>query len=502
MLDVAVVGAGLGGLSAAVHLAAAGHRVTLLEKGDAPGGKASRVDVDGYSFDTGPSLVTMPEVLEDLFAAAGERRADHLPMERLPLQCRYFFPDGARIDFLDDRAATLAQIARHEPEDVRRWERLLDDTARMYEVVGRPFLEHPYEGFGSFGRVVTGDPLEALKWGALQGMLGDMARKSLRSERMRWVMHRFATYAGGGPDRTPASFATIVHVETAGGAWYPQGGIYGLVRAVEALALRQGVRIEYGTPVEQLLVSGSRISGLVAGGRERRFDVVVCNADPVYAAEKLLEPAVVRRAGLDGHRKQELGLSGFVLLLGVRGRLDQLAHHNVAFPPQYAPEFDDLFRQQRMPQQPTVYLCVPSRTDASRAPAGCESVFVLVNAPATAHRDDWEALRPAAVERTKAALRRIIPDLDARIAVERTLTPQDLLVRYNAPGGSIYGVSPHGRLSPFHRPQARVRDVQGLYFAGGGTHPGGGIPLVIRSGRFAAQMVAQDYGHAAGRRAS
>jgi phytoene desaturase len=435
----------------------------------------------------------MPEVLEALFARAGERLADHVALTRLDLQCRYLFRDGRVVDFHDDEARTLESIAACEPADAPRFRELVQKTGRMYEVVGRPFLEHPYDGFSAFSRVVTGNPLEAMKWGALQGMLGDIARRSLKSERLRWIVHRYATYAGGGPARTPASFATIVHVETKGGAFYPRGGIYALVEAVAGLARRVGVKIETGADVERIEAQGGAVTGLRVGGASRRFDAVVSNADPVFVAERLLDPASARAAGLQAHVKQGLGLSGFVLMLGVKGRLEHLAHHTVLFPPRYDPEFADLFDRDRMPEEPTVYLCIPSRTDPTRAPDGCESVFAMINAPANAHRVDWAALAPVAVERIKKAIEYAVPGLRARIVAEHVRGPGDLLSMFHAPGGSIYGVSPHGRLSPFHRPLARSK-LKGLYFSGGGTHPGGGIPLVVRSGQFAAQLLAQDLG--------
>jgi phytoene desaturase len=495
MGDVAVIGAGLGGLSSAVHLAAAGHRVTLLERTGKLGGKASRHEEQGFSFDTGPSLLTMPEVVEELFQAAGEKLADHLELLRLRLQCRYLFPDGKQVDFVDDMDETVAGIEQLGAGEGERWRALVDLSMRMNGAIGRPFLENPFDGWGSFSRLFLGAPLDAMRFGALQGRLANLAARYLTSEQARWILHRYATYAGGGPARTPASFATIVDVETRGGAFYPMGGIHALVQAVGGLARRAGVDIVLNADVRRLVVEEGVVKGLVVDDQVRRFDAVVSNADPVTVGEKLLSPEEARRAGLVRHQQQELGLSGFVLMLGLRGRLDQLAHHTVVFPEGYADEFKDLFTHDRMPERPTVYLCVPSRTDPSRAPEGCESLFAMINAPANAQRTDWNALRPTAVERIKSAIERVVPDLRSRIVTQADVGPEQLRERYLAPGGSIYGISPHGVLSPFHRPRARSK-LRGLYFAGGGTHPGGGIPLVIRSGRFAAEMVARQLGGA------
>jgi phytoene desaturase len=492
-LEVAVIGAGLGGLSAAVHLAAAGHRVTLFEKNAAPGGKAARFEARGYSFDTGPSLLTMPHVVDELFAAAGDERGKHLEFLRLPLQCRYLFDDGAGLDLLDDRAETLRRIAALEPSDAPRFGALLETARQIYEVTGVPFLERPYEGFVQFGKTIAGRSMAALKWGLLQGTLGDVARRSLGSERLRWIVERYATYSGGGPGASPAAFAMILHLESAEGAWYPRGGIGALVREIAALAQRTGVTFVPGADVERIVIRDGAARGVVVNGAETAFDAVVSNADPVFVGQRLLDPASAKRAGLDKHARQELGLSGAVLLLGVRGRLDQLAHHTVLFPKTYPLEFRDLFAREQAPEDPTVYLCIPSRTDPTRAPEGCESVFAMINAPATSGRVDWTAQAPELRERI---LRRIekaaIPDVRARIEVESFVGPDELRGRYHAPGGSIYGVSPHGRLSPFHRPMPRAKNLAGLYFAGGGTQPGGGVPLVIRSGRFAAQLLAAD----------
>lgn len=238
--------------------------------------------------------------------------------------------------------------------------------------------------------------------------------------------------------------------------------------------------------------------GVREHGRLDRFDAVVSNADPVFVADRLLEPSAARRSGLRKHLRQDLSLSAVVVMLGVKGRLDHLAHHNVMFPKHYPEEFRDLFDREEPPEDPTIYLCIPSRTEAGRAPDGCESVFALINAPATSGRADWQAKRPVIQERIKAALeRRLIPDLRSRIEVEEWVGPDELRGRFNAPGGTIYGVTPHGRFSPFHRPMPRAPGLRGLYFAGGGTHPGAGIPLVVRSGQFAAELIERDL--AAGR---
>lgn len=490
MARIAVIGGGLGGLSAAIHLATRGHRVVLLEKNVTLGGKAGRLERDGFLFDTGPSLVTMPEALDELFAAAGRSRAQALPLVRLETQCRYFFADGASLDVHDDQARTAEAIDAIAPGEGQRFLALLALAARLHDVAGRPYLERPYEGFPSLGLQIGTRGISLLPLLA-RGTLGDLARDTVRDPRLRQLVGRFATYAGGAPDRSPAALAMVLHVEHAGGAWYPPGGIASIPRALEQLARDVGVEIRTNAPVSEIATNGGRVVGVHAPELER-FDAVVTNADPVATARHLLPAPVARAAGLAQLERAELGLSGVLLLLGIRGRLPQFAHHNVMFPADSAREFADVFDRHIVPEDPVVYVSVASRTDPSRAPADDECVTCLVNAPATGGNGDFRAQRASLVERIVSRLERLVPDLRSRIVVEELIDPDQYAERYAAPGGSIYGISPHARFSPFHRPLARVEKLAGLYFAGGGTHPGGGIPLVVRSGRFAADLLEAD----------
>jgi phytoene desaturase len=486
---VVVVGGGFGGLSAALHLSARGHRVTLLERSGMLGGKASRFARDGFSFDTGPSLVTMPEILDELFASVGEKREELLPLVRLDPQCRYFFADGRSVDLCDARRATLDRIAAFAPGEEGRFGRALDQSRKIYDTIGAPFLAQPMEGMASLIKAFASSPFSSLRFGALQGAIGDFSRQASAQEQLQWIVQRYATYAGGGPLRTPAAFAMILHIETAMGAWYPLGGVHSIVRAMQQVLEKRGVTLRLISPVESISVEKGRVTGVVVNGRTEPCDAVVVNADPVTTARHLLAPELVRRSGLDRHLTQELGLSGAVLMLGVRGRLDHLAHHTVLFPRQYREEMSDLFEQHRAPLDPTVYLCIPSRTDPTRAPSGDESLFCMINAPAFDEATGPKETATELIQRIKRVVERVVPDLRQRIAVEEFIGPADLKRRLDAPGGSIYGVSPHGTMAPFVRPRQQVRGVRGLTFAGGGTHPGGGIPLVIRSGRFAAELL-------------
>jgi phytoene desaturase len=477
-------------MSAAIHLAARGHHVTLMEGSDRLGGKAASFERDGFSFDTGPSLLTLPQVVDELWSAAGAVRSAELHLVRLDPQCRYFFPDGSKLDLSDVPAATLAAIGEFAPEDVLPFAAALGHARHIYETLGRPFLEQPLESLIAGARSFSSKPVEALRHGVFAGSLRDFAARSVKDERLRWIIERFATYAGGSPARTPGSYANILHVEMTLGAWYPMGGIRALVRGIAGLLDRVRVAVALKTPVKRISLRPNGGFHVFAGDHRLEFDVVIANADPTTVVGKLLDPAQTR--GLQHLLRAELSLSGVVLLLGVRGYLEHLSHHNVVFPKNYPEEFVDLFDRRRHPQDPTVYVSVPTRTDRSGAPDEHEAVYCMTNAPAL-RPEDSEDGREEVVARIKSVLTRLIPDLASRTVFEHCVGPADLRDRCGAPGGSIYGLSPHSWYAPFHRPLQRVARLPGLYFAGGGTQPGGGIPLVIRSGQFAADLVTRDF---------
>jgi phytoene desaturase len=482
-----VVGAGFGGLAAAAQLAARGAQVTVLERAAEVGGKAAFLERDGFSFDAGPTLLTMPEIVRETFAATGTRLDDVVDLVRLDPICRYVLPDGREFSIHRDGAKTEASIAAIAPEDAARWQPFVEECARIYEAAGRPYLDAPYDGALGFAqRMLRGGP-RAVKLSTGFSSLADVGRKYFRSAAMRACVGRFATYAGGAPDATSAAFAMVVWVEVALGAFYPRGGIHRLARALAAAVEAMGVRIVRSAEVTALTFTGERATGaFVEGGAHFAADLVVCDVDPLTVVQKLVPPSMATRARAELEAR-EPSLSGFAWAFGVEGPMPSGAHHNVIFPRDYDAEFDAIFRRGVAPEDPTVYVSVPSVSDASRAPAGCHSVFTLVNAPASAAVDP-ERMRAVVLARLE---RSFAPGIGARIRSEAFVTPSDI-ARTGAAGGAIYGAAPHGVLAPFERPRNRADFARGLYFVGGATHPGGGVPLVMRGGRFVAELAERD----------
>jgi len=513
---VVIVGAGIGGLSSAIRLAASGYHVRIFERQPCVGGKLNQREMQGFSFDTGPSLITMPYVLRELFQAANRRLEDYLDLIPLDLTCRYFYRDGLILNAWRDTELLAAEFARLNPHDGEAFYRFLAFTRTIYQAAADPFLYHslgsPIAVLNTFIQyVLQGHPgvvddlsgstmlsrLRAVFAALSPATLDDCIRSFFADEHLRQLFDRYATYNGSSPYKVGAVYSIIPYVELADGGWYPRGGIYALAEALERLARELGVDIETGCDVRRILVERGRARGVVlADGRVIRSDAVIANSDVVTTQSELLPPAVVTRRALRKLKALEPSCSGFVLLLGTDKQYPQLAHHNIFFSDDYPAEFEDLFTQHIPVRNPTIYVCATTRSDASQAPAGHENLFVLVNAPYLTAASDWERDAPAYRERILNQLVSYtqidLHDLREHIVCEAILTPEDFKREYGSNAGSIYGLSSNARMAPFTRPGNRSKKVRGLYFVGGSTHPGGGVPLVMLSGKIVAEMVGAD----------
>ncbi|WP_223642036.1 NAD(P)/FAD-dependent oxidoreductase [Corallococcus sp. EGB] len=469
---VAVIGGGIGGLTAAGLLAREGHAVTLFEGGPSLGGKAQAVTVEGLTLDTGPTLLTLPALVRDTFEQLGA--LDLLPpFTELEPQCTYHFADGCGFTAYKDLERMADSAAELRPIERKGVHSFYAEAAAIWRAAGEPYLEAPFEGMAGFMARVARRGIGAMLAGMKLDTLHALAAKHFQTHHLRQYVGRFATYAGGSPYASSAAFALIPHIEHAYGVHHVRGGIGALVEALGQAVRRLGVTVHLDTRARfERVPGGYRVEPV-----SEVFDSVVVNADPLASLRRESEP---------------LSLSGFVLLLEVEGRTP-VPHHAVMFGGDYQKEFDELFAGQ-LAADPTVYVCNPSATDPSMAPLGRTGLFVMVNAPAMPleegraeqARREWESRAGRVREQMFEKLLRHHPALKGRVRVVGQRSPVDLAAR-GAPGGSIYGFLPHGRFGPFRRPRIRG-GTPGLFFAGGGTHPGGGVPLVMLSGRFAAQM--------------
>ncbi len=491
-----IIGSGLGGLAAACTLAARGHKVTVFERNSWSGGKAAVINEQGFRFDMGPTILTMPSVLNRVFRESGRKLKDYLDLVPLDPQWRSFFNDGATLDLHADTtkmAGTLDEFATGSGEryrDLIKWSRHLHRISEEY------FFWKPIGGLadmfsvrGSLGLGTLRDVLSMRPGRSVGGEL----RRRMREPRVAQMLDHFTQYVGSAPDASPAVLAGIAHMQTGEGVWYPMGGIGAIPAALRRLALELGVSVREHCGVRRIVVDGSAVRGVETDkGEFVALGAVISNSDSVRTHRELIGGAVAER--FDKRRGYEPACSGVVLYLGLRQRYEHLLHHNFVFSRDTEEEFDAIYRRGEPAPDPTCYLCAPAQTDPAVAPAGGEALYVLVHTPYLRPHHDWATMLPVYRRTILDKLKRTagLEDIEQRIVFERTLTPQGINDRYHVLNGAIYGLASHGKFIGAFKPSNRSPDVRGLYLAGGAAHPGPGMPMVLMSGWIAADTLDTD----------
>ncbi|HTY72897.1 MAG TPA: phytoene desaturase family protein [Actinomycetes bacterium] len=494
MSRVVVVGAGMGGLAVAARLAVKGHRVVVCEQAETYGGKLGWYERDGFAFDTGPSLLTLPAVWRDTFLKTGRPMEECVDLVEVDPVAHYRFPDGTELDVPNDRlracAAFQDAFGGTAGED---WRRFLAHAGEVWAVTRKPFLESALSGprdLLGWSRRVS-DVRTVAPWRSLD----HVARRFLRDPRQRQFLWRYATYTGSDPRRTPAALCVVPWVEQTFGAWYVLGGLRRLGDALYQRCVERKVDVRLGADVVAITVDGAgRVDGVrLADGEQLPADVVVSDADASEVYGRLLPRRLATARGPSRRLAASTpSLSGFVLLLALDGRTAGLRHHTVTFPADYSAEFDAIFGRAPQPvPDPTVYVSAPD-DPALRPSPDTEAWFVLVNAPRhdPSRGVDWdrEGLADGYADHVLAVLAARGLDVRERVRWRVVRTPADLARDTRAPGGSIYGTSSNGARAAFLR-AANVSPVRGLYLVGGSAHPGGGLPLVGLSAEIVADLV-------------
>jgi phytoene desaturase len=482
-LKIAVVGAGLGGLATAIRLLAAGHRVTVIEGRATPGGRASRICDRGYRFDTGPSLITMPEVLEDLMAVAGTTTERELRLRRLDPFYRIAW-EGEQRQFLfnGDRAQMLEQIAGFSTSDADRYDAFMSASRRIYEEAILAAGRRPFLDLGGFLALVP----SMARLGALRSVDGFVGH-FFREPHIRQVFGFHPLFVGGDPYRVPAVYAALAYLEITGGAWYSDGGVWSLVEAMARLVTAGG-ELRCGDPVSEIVRQGDRAVGVrTASGELVAADVVVSNADVVTTRQRLL--------GLRS-RGPRLTMSCFLLYLGVRRQYPQLHHHTLLVGRDYRGFIRDVTATRTMPGSLSLYLHAPSRTEPAMAPRGGESLSVLLPVPNLGSGFDWaaaeEPLRERVLDHLESEQGLGLTGLRGAIEVEQRWTPHTFRDELQSPEGNAFGPEPLLLQSAYFRQPNRDRRVAGLYYTGAGTHPGAGIPGVLMTASVTAGLIERD----------
>ncbi len=494
--NIGIIGAGIGGLTAACLLAKDGHDVTVWEKNETPGGKMNIVRAESFRFDTGPSLITMPFVIDRLFEYCDAKRGDYLELVPVDPVCRYFWKDGARFDCFSDLPKVLDQLDEIAPDDEEAWVQFLGYAAGLYEKTAGTFLFNPLEKWSDLGSLKKSDVFRIDSFTTVSKRID----KTFKSPYLRQLFKRFTTYNGSSPYQAPATLNVIAYVELCQGGFYIRGGIYKLAEALIDLGKSLGVNYVFGKdaeitaikphPEKTRFVSEVEFSNL----KTSHVDILFSNADATETNTKLLPDSIVPYRKKERIRKTEPSCSGFVLMLGCSKQYPELKHHNVFFSEDYESEFADIFDKKVMPEDPTIYIANTSYTDADHAPENGSNLFILVNAPYLSDAEVWTG------DRAKEYGDKIISELEKRglsglsdsIKFREHITPAHFYDLYRSNRGSIYGTSSNNKFAAFLRPRNKSEFADNLYLTGGSTHPGGGVPLAMLSAMHAHTIFKRD----------
>jgi phytoene desaturase len=499
-----VIGGGLAGLAAATELAGRGVRVTLVERNHHLGGKMNVLREQGFTFDMGPTILTMPNVVRGIIQRTGRRVEDYLDLVRLDPQWRCMYEDGTVIDLLERPEEMAASMDRQFPGTGAGsgWIDFVEYSRRMFRLSGKVFFFKDLGGVMDLMRTpptrepgLLGDVL-AMR---MHSTVGATIAKHIREPHLCQLSEHFLQYVGSSPFMAPAILTLIAAAQVDDGCWYSMGGTRSVASALERILREHESELVTGVGVRRLITDGKAVRGVeLEDGRTMFADVVVSNCD-VQRTYRDLDGSA---SGL-AEQQRIAGdwvpaCSGVVLYLGLDRQYDHLLHHDFLFSRDSEHEFDDIYRQGIPARDPTVYLCVPSRTDPSQAPEGGEALYALIHTAHLRNGQRWEGpggmmeqYRPVIIDKLK---RMGMPDIERHIVVERHLTPQGIERWYNAEGGAIYGLASHGRLKGGFKPRNRSRVYRNLYLAGGSSNPGPGVPMVLMSGVTAADAVCEDLG--------
>ena len=489
---VVVIGAGMGGLAAAIRLAATGFEVEVFEKNDQVGGRVGRLEAEGFSFDTGPSLLLMTDTYRELFRSAGRDLDDYVKLVPLDANYRVTFGDGDALTIRRTLPELVKELERIEPGVTPRFYRFLEDACHKYRLGRSEFVERDFEKAGDFFGVRNLRLL--LKTKAVNNYYRRVS-KYFSSEKLRQAFSLQTMYLGLSPFEAPAVYSLLPYTELAeDGLWFPEGGMYSLIEAMERLATELGVRFHLNRPVEKVVVTKGRATGVRVNGGEIEADAVLANADLPYAYRELLGGAADADFRFRRREKLEYTASAFMLYLGVDGKLDNMVHHNFYLSERYKENFEAIFRDHELPEDPSFYAVVPSKTEPRMAPDGMQSLFVLVPVPHLGPNVDWSREGKAFKDKVYGLLERRCGLDRGRVIYEKVRTPEDWQDEYNLEEGAAFGIG-HGIFQVgYFRPPMVSKAVGGMYFVGASTRPGTGVPLVTIGARLVADRIRREVG--------
>lgn len=484
-----IIGGGIGGLATACILAKTGYKVTVLEKNEQLGGRAGLLEENGYRFDTGPSWYLMPDVFEHFFNLLGENVHDHIKLSKLHPSYRVFYKDrGQHIDIVGDPLIDRETFESIEPDSAEQFDKYLDRAEYIYDTAMGKLL---YKNYDSLSDFIRGDI--AIKAGRLKlfNKMDGYVRGYFKDERLQQIMQYPLVFLGSSPYNAPAIYSLLSHVDFNQGVFYPQGGMYEIVKALVRIGETLGVTYQTNEPVEHIIVKGGKATGVQTASRELFADIVISDADVHHTETKLLDKKY-RDHSERYWRSRTMAPSALLLYLGIDKQYDSLLHHNLLFSKNWHKNFTQLFGKPILPDDPSLYVCAPSKTDETVAPKGHENLFVLVPLAAglTATEAELETYADAILQTLEQEMN--LPGLRKHIVYRKQFAPQDFGGRFNSYKGTGLGLSHTLQQTALFRPRNKSRKVKNLYYVGANVHPGIGVPITLISAELAYKRLIND----------
>lgn len=491
-----VIGAGFGGIAAALRMRARGHNVTLIERLDAIGGRAQAFEQGGFRHDAGPTVITAPFLFDELFALFGEKREDHLDFRPLDPWYRFYFHEGSEFDYRPSLEDTHAEIARFSPEDMKNYDRLIATSKNIFDIGFSELADQPFTRFGAMLKQIP----QLLRLKSYM-TVAQLVNSHIKHPLLRQAFSIHPLLVGGNPFDTTSIYALIHYLERKWGVYFCMGGTGKLVAELENLMRRQGIEILLNTDVREIMVSkddSNRVTGVITqDGMQISADRVICNGDPptIYAEMLPAHKGKRKKALPDKVTRYSMGL--YVLFFGTKKTYPNIAHHTIWMGKRYKELLHDIFNRKILADDFSLYVHRPTATDASFAPEGCDSFYVLCPVPNLQGNLEWEKEGPALQKRIVAALdKTIMPGLSEHIVEDFYMTPEDFKTRYRSMHGAGFSIAPNFTQSAWFRYHNRDPHLSNLYFAAAGAHPGAGMPGVLCSAKVVDRLVGEEAGEA------
>jgi phytoene desaturase len=482
-----IVGAGIAGIATAIRLAVKGYTVEVFEANSYAGGKLSEIEQNGYRFDAGPSLLTMPQYIDELFTLAGKKPAAYFRYKKLDTVCKYFYEDGTRINAYADMLKFAQEIEDKTQEPAANVIKYAVNSSDIYNITNHVFLERSLHRLQTFLRWDTVRSVFRLPQIDAFRTMHKANQAYFKDKRVVQFFNRYATYNGSNPYEAPATLNVIPHLEHHFGAYFPAGGMYGITQSLVKLAEELGVKFRYNARVDEIVVINKIAKGVRVNGENITGNIVVSNMDVWFTYKSLLQkhPQLHPQKTLNQQRSS----SALIFYWGIKKQFPELDLHNIFFSANYQAEFNHIWQEQGIYHDSTVYVNISSKLKADDAPEGCENWFVMINVPAN-NGQDWDAMITTARQNILQKLSGILgEDVGKFIECENILDPRSIESKTSSYKGSIYGTSSNSQFAAFLRHANKSSKVKGLYFCGGSVHPGGGIPLCLLSAKILSEMV-------------